>query len=442
MNKENDSVEFKTDWRDEHMKTLCAFANTDGGRLIVGLSDSGIPVGVSRADRLLEDIPNKVRNHLGIIPKVSLKLESGKELIVVEIHPSDSSISFRGSFYVRSGSTTQELTGRELESFILARSGRSWDAQIISDASMDDLDESAIGRFKVLSDKRLPFVSQTEGPLDLLGKLNLVTDGWLKRAAILLFGREPRKFFPGAFLRIGAFTNETDLIRTDDVDGNLFVQVEEALALLRAKYILSSVSYDGIYRKDEMVYPEKALREAITNAVVHRDYSAYHTQIKIFPNRLILWNNGGLPKGISIEDLLKNHVSQPRNELLADVFFKAGLIETWGRGTVLMMEECRAHKLPDPIFREESGGFSVSLFNSSRKMSELQIAGLTPRQQQIAEFVMKNGSITNEQCRELTKVSKATATRNLAELVKKGVLDQKGESKKTAYYTLVSHSEP
>ena len=137
---------------------------------------------------------------------------------------------------------------------------------------------------------------------------------------------------------------------------------------------------------------------------------------------------------------MKNHVSQPRNELLADVFFKAGLIETWGRGTILMMEECRAHKLPDPIFREESGGFSVSLFNTSYK-SELQIPGLTPRQQQIVEFVMKNGSITNEQCRELTKVSKATATRDLADLVEKRVLDQKGKSKKTSYYTLVSHNE-
>ena len=440
MKKENELVEFKIDWRDEYMKTLCAFANTDGGRLIIGLNDSGIPVGVSRADKLLEDIPNKVRNYLGIIPRVSLQSESGKELIVVEVHPSESSISFRGSFYVRSGSTTQELTGRELESFLLARSGRTWDSQITSNSSMNDLDESTIERFKVLSEKRLPFASRTEGPIDLLKKLNLVTDGRLNRAAVLLFGKEPRRFFPGAFLRIGAFTNDTNLIRTDDVNGNLFVQVEEALALLRTKYILSSVSYDGIYRKDEMVYPEKALREAITNAVVHRDYSAYHTQIKVFPNRLVLWNNGGLPNGISIEDLLKNHVSQPRNELLADVFFKAGLIETWGRGTILMMEECRAHKLPDPIFREESGGFSVSFFNTSYK-SELQIPRLTPRQQQIVEFVMKNGSITNEQCRELTKVSKATATRDLADLVEKRVLDQKGKSKKTSYYTLVSHNE-
>ncbi|MDD2334499.1 MAG: ATP-binding protein [Mesotoga sp.] len=440
MKKENEKVEFKTNWRDECMKTLCAFANTDGGKLIIGMNDSGKPVGVNRADRLLEDIPNKVRNYLGIIPQVSLLSESGKELIVVEVHPSESSISFKGSFYVRSGSTTQELTGRELESFLLARCGRTWDAQTISDASVDDLDESTIERFRLLSDKRLPFASRTEGSIDLLRKLNLVTDGRLKRAAILLFGKEPRRFFPGAFLKIGAFTNDTNLIRTDDVDGNLFVQVEEALSLLRTKYIFSSVSYDGIYRKDEMVYPEKALREAITNAVVHRDYSAYHTQIKVFPDRLVLWNNGGLPNGISIEDLLKNHVSQPRNELLADVFFKAGLIETWGRGTVLMIEECRAHKLPDPIFREESGGFSVSLFNSSY-ISELQIPGLTPRQKKIVGFVIKNGSITNEQCRELTEVSKATATRDLADLVKKGVLDQKGSSRKTSYYTMMSRDE-
>ena len=160
----------------------------------------------------------------------------------------------------------------------------------------------------------------------------------------MLFGKNPKQFYTSAFIKVGKFLTDTDIVASDDVEGNLFEQVERAIELLRAKYLISEIRFEGIYRKEEMEYPEEALREAIINAVIHRDYIGAHTQLKIYPDKLLLWNEGTLPKDIKIADLKKSHPSRPRNELLADVFFKAGLIETWGRGTIKITNECKPKK--------------------------------------------------------------------------------------------------
>ena len=127
------------------------------------------------------------------------------------------------------------------------------------------------------------------------------------------------------------------------------------MGLLKTKYLVSEIKFERIYRKEELEYPEEALREAIINAVIHRDYIGAHTQLKVYSDKIILWNDGGLPNEIKIEDLKKNHLSKPRNELLADIFFKAGLIETWGRGTIKITDECSNAGLPEPEFKEEFG---------------------------------------------------------------------------------------
>jgi len=121
-----------------------------------------------------------------------------------------------------------------------------------------------------------------------------------------------------------------------------------------------------------MEYPEEALREAIINAVIHRNYMGAHTQLRIDPESLNLWNEGGLPPGIGVADLKKWHLSRPRNELLADVFFKAGMIEAWGRGTIKIVDECKKAGLPEPEFREQFGGLSVH-FRKAEKAQEAQV---------------------------------------------------------------------
>ncbi|MBP8988705.1 MAG: transcriptional regulator, partial [Clostridia bacterium] len=201
---------------------------------------------------------------------------------------------------------------------------------------------------------------------------NLLDKGKLRRAAVLLFGKNPKQFYITAYIKIGKFVSATDLISTDDIEGNIFDQVDKAIEILRIKYLLSNITYEGIYRKDNMEYPEEALREAIINAVIHRNYMGAHTQLRIDPESLNLWNEGGLPPGIGVADLKKWHLSRPRNELLADVFFKAGMIEAWGRGTIKIVDECKKAGLPEPEFREQFGGLSVH-FRKAEKAQEAQV---------------------------------------------------------------------
>ena len=356
---ENQNIELKETWRDEYLKVICAFANTEGGKLIVGIDDKGKPIGVKDVRKLLQDLPNKARDILGIIPKIKMDKKGGKDIIVIDVAYSYAPISYKGRFYIRSGSTTLELTGKELTKFLISKSGRDWEEYVEERSSTDDINLETIERFRELAKKKLPFVLEEKSPLKILEKLDLIEDGKLKRAGILLFSRNPKKYFTSAYIKIGKFLTPTDIVSSDDIEGNLFEQVEKALDLLKTKYLVSQIKFEGIYRKEVLEYPEEALKEALINAVIHRDYIGAHTQLKIFPDRLILWNEGTLSKEIKIEDLKKNHPSRPRNELLADVFFKAGLIETWGRGTIKITEECTKAKMPEPDFKEEFGGFSI-----------------------------------------------------------------------------------
>jgi len=291
-------------------------------------------------------------------------------------------------------------------------------------------------RFKEIVVKRLPFIKEEKDNLKFLEKLNLLEDGKIKRAGILLFGKNPKKFYTSAYIKIGKFLTNTDILSTDDVEGNLFEQVEKAIELLRVKYLISEIKFEGIYRKEVLEYPEEALREAIINAIIHRNYVGAHTQLKIYPDKLILWNEGILPKEIKIQDLKKNHPSRPRNELLADVFFKAGLIEAWGRGTIKITDECKKTGLPEPEFREEFGGFSVYFYKDIYTEENLRKIGLNERQIRAVMYVKEKGEITNKEYQEIANTTKKTASRDLGNLVEKEVFNQVGTTGKGTYYVL------
>jgi len=432
--KESQTIEYKPSWRDEYLKWVCAFANTDGGRLFIGLDDNGNPIGIKDSKKLLEDLPNKFRDVLGIIPNLKLEKKRGKDIIAIEVEPSFAPISYHGRFYVRSGSTIQELKGKDLTRFLISKSGKDWDDYIEENASIVDINIETIEKFKQIAVKRIPFVKDEKEPIKVLEKLNLIDNGKLKRAAILLFGKNPKKFWTSAYIKVGKFLNDTDIVSTDDIEGNLFEQVEKTMEILRTKYLISEIKFEGIYRKEELEYPEEALREAIINAVIHRDYIGPHTQLKIYPDKIILWNVGTLPKGIRIDELKKNHSSHPRNELLADVFFKAGLIEAWGRGTIKIADELKKAGLPEPEFKEEFGGFSVYFYKDIYTEENLRKIGLSDRQITALKFVKEHKNINLSSFKALVPdVSEKTLYRDLQELVNRGLLKELGEKKGRKY---------
>jgi len=270
-----------------------------------------------------------------------------------------------------------------------------------------------------------------------LEKLNLIKNSDLKRAAILLFGNNPQRFYIQSCVKIGKFLTETDIQTTDIVEGNLFEQLENTLEILRSKYLKSNISYEGIHRRDILEYPYDALREAVINALIHRDYiGTSNIQIRIYDDKLIIMNEGKLPPEVPVEKLKTEHLSKPRNTLLAKVFYFAGFIESWGRGTIKIVENCVKQGLPEPDFIEEYGVMKVIFYKDKFTEEFLQKMGLNERQIKAVMYMKKTGRITNKEYREIANTTKKTASRDLSNLVKKEILKQVGSTGKGTFYTL------
>jgi len=283
IDKESQSVEYKHDWHNEYLKVVSAFANSSGGVLYIGLDDQGKAFGVKNVKKLLEDIPNTIRNKLGILPSIELKRKNSKDIIKITILPSSVPVSCNGKYYMRSGSTVQELRGKELADFLIRKTGIAWDNAFEDRGNWGILEESTIEDFKRFAVDRIPSIVREKDFVTILKKLNLIEDQHLKRAAIMLFGREVERFYSHACVKIGRFLTDTDIQTTDIVKGNLFQQLENTLEILRSKYLQSNIKFEGIHRRDILEYPYEALREAIINALIHRDYRSFsQIQVRVY----------------------------------------------------------------------------------------------------------------------------------------------------------------
>jgi len=356
---EHQTVEYKQVWKDAYLKWICGFANAQGGVLVIGRNDAGEAVGVSQAGKLLEDIPNKVRDILGIMVEVRLQEEDGKALLEIAVDAYPSPVNYKGEYYCRSGSTNQLLKGAALDRFLLRKYGRTWDGSPLPGLQAGDLDSRAFDQFRklALKSKRLPEAVLKEDDRHLLEKLHLVNGDYLTHAAALLFYAEPERLIGGAYVKIGYFENDADLRYQDEVQGSLLAQVNQAIEILHAKYLRAWISYEGLQRIETFPVPEAALREAVLNAVVHKDYaSSIPIQISVYPDKLMIWNPGELPPNWTVEKLLDKHASQPFNPDVANVFFRAGMIESWGRGIERIMQACTEAGVPTPEVSSDVNG--------------------------------------------------------------------------------------
>ncbi len=206
--------------------------------------------------------------------------------------------------------------------------------------------------------------------------------------------------------------------------------------LLEIKYLISYISFEGIYRKETLELPKEVLREAIINAIIHRDYIGAHTQLKIYPDKIVLWNEGSLPESLTVSDLKREHPSRPRNELLADIVFKAGLIETWGCGTLKMVNLCKQIGLPEPEFTQEFGGFSITFCKDIYNSENLYKFNINERQKNAIEYMKKNKRINNSTYQKINIISKPTATQDLTDLINKGLITKLGTRGAGTYYIL------
>lgn len=434
--KENQNIEWKETWRDEYLKWVCGFANANGGKIYIGKNDSGNVVGVKNIKKLLDHIPNKVINHLGIVCEVNLLTEKNIEFIEIVVPPYDVPISYHGKYHFRSGSTKQELKGTALNNFLLKKAGKTWDSLVEPKANFSDIDNQAIEAFKkaAVRSGRLPQIENEADLHQILENLRLLENKKLKRAALLLFAKDPRTFFINAYIKIGRFgKSDHDLLSQEVVEGNAFELADQTLEILDKKYFKKSISYEGLNRIETPEYPFEAIREVLLNAILHRQYDGPPIQISIYDDKLMVWNYGTLPNALTIEDLKQKHASYPVNPLLADVFYKGGLIEAWGRGTLKVIEECINSGLPEPDISVMTGGLLVTFYKDIYNQTQLEQYELNDRQLEALIFWKQEGEITNGLYQKKFQITDRTALRDLTDLTEKKLLIKVGEKKITKY---------
>ena len=384
---ESQNIEWKESWRDEYLKWICGFANAQGGKIYIGMNDDGEVVGVEKSKKLLEDIPNKIVNALGIVADVNLHNKGGKDYIEIIVSANPYPVSYHGEYHYRSGSTKQQLVGPALNQFLLKKTGITWDSVPIDSIKPEDFRHDSFDIFREQAERsqRMDSKALSVDNPQLLDNLNLLNNDIPTRAAILLFHHKPEKWIPGSFIKIGYFKSDSDIVYQDEVHGSLISQADNVIDLIYLKYLKGIISYDNITRVETYPYPKEGLREAVLNAIAHKNYATLTPiQIRVYDDKIMIANDCVFPEDWTVENLMKPHKSRPYNPLIASTFYRAGYIESWGRGIEKIKESCEASKNPQPEYLIHHEDFMITFFAGKTTQTPTQ----TPTQTELSELVL------------------------------------------------------
>lgn len=307
-------------------------------------------------------------------------------------------------------------------------------------ATLDDIDAGAVAAFVRRARAERQFPLPADAPLTtVLTHLNLLCDHQPTQAALLLFGRQPQRFTPAAEVRCMHF-HGTEIQRPAPYyqifQGSLFEQVDRATNF--ALGVLNrGVGTRALSAQAPVIFeiPPDVIREAIVNAIAHRDYtSGAAVQVSVFADRVEIWNPGLLPPPLTPEGLRHPHRSIAHNPRIAEALFLARYIEKFGTGTLMMIRESAAHALPEPDFAQRGGEFGITLWRDWLTPAVLGSLGINERQRQAVQFAKGGGKLTNSEYQRLTSASRPTAIRDLDALVKVGVMRRHGVGRSTHYF--------
>lgn len=324
----------------------------------------------------------------------------------------------------------------------------------MSCSSLTDVYDENIEHFKEWSLRKGRIdKSILEEPKDaLIEKLHLVNGSYLTNAAMLLFGRDPEKWQLGAYIKIGYIETDSDLKYQDEVHGSVLEQVDKAIELVYLKYMKAKITYEGIQRIERYFVPEDALREAILNAICHKEYqSGVPIQISVYEDKLYIANCGRLPENWTLENLMIKHASKPYNPNFAHVLYLAGFIESWGRGIEKICSACRNSGVPEPEYTINPGdimirfsapenwieGSSNSRENKEKESEKVTIKvtkkvtindteKLDQKSLQIISLLQKNPESTTTNIAEKMSTSRKTVSIRLKKLCELGIVKRVG----------------
>lgn len=431
---ESEKTEFKSNISNETGKTICAFLNTDGGVLLLGINDEGKIIGITK--KYKEDLANILSY---ISPKSKIETEElgidKKIIVIIRITKSDRLHSFLQIGYVRIGSTTRVLELRE----IVEKAGEmllvNFDEGICKDIQREDIDNHAIEEYLKLREAKrgitIPKINQTM----LYNQLKIQKNEQITNAGVLFFCPYPQRFYPQATLRIIDFKgdNMAEVLDEKTIEGSLWQIVKKTEEELKNRLKRQSTikSFERLVGPN---FPIEALREAILNALVHRNYfESADVRILIFPNRIEIINPGSFPPQVSLE--LPTH--RTRNPILCQYFYDIGYIEKYGSGLIKMRQNCRENGFPEPEFTLSSMQTKVIfhlvpiwLREKSKDLDQINkriIARLVETKEQKAGELM-----------QLTALSRDSLVRRMNILINKKIVQKTGAGRGIAYRLLES----
>lgn len=430
---ESETVEFKASpsMLDEIVKTVVAFTNTRGGTIIVGVGDDGRVLGVSVGRGTVEKLVNGITSSTDpkVYPKVRVSRLDGKDLILIEVEEGfNKPYLYKGRAYRRVGRSNVQLGRNELERLIFERYGldKAFDSSPI-DTSLTEIDEEKVKEFvRLAKGGRAMNISYTSLG-DVLSRLNLMKDERPTRAAILLFGKDPQRYIPYAIVKAGRFRAE-EIIDDKVIEGDLREQIEGSLIFIKGHIKKGILMTGDAKREDRWEYPLEAIREAMVNALTHRDYAIPSpVYLKVYDDRIEVTNPGGLPDPLTVEDLRREHPSVLRNPTVGRALYLMGYIEQWGTGTNRMIKACREAGLAEPEFIDEGGWFKVVL--KGNRVEDM----LNERQSKLLKLIRERGYISRREYQLKLNINERTARMDIERLLQLGLIRKVGSGKNVRY---------
>lgn len=444
---ESTTVEWKQSLaeKDDIIKTIAAFANTEGGKIFVGVSDAGELKGIALGKGAIENFTNAIHQNLDpmLHPKITPLKIIGKQILVVDVVRSmDKAVLAFGRPYKRVGKSTVKMSKAEYERLILEKhkAELSFDSQPCKGAKAADISKEKLLAFiKKAKEERGLGVSPQAPVMDILSRLKLTTkDKKITNAAILLFGKDPQDFFLQAELkaiRFRGYDVTGEMIDFKTIGADAITLLEKAENFIFEHIPMKAWIESGkLQRQEKWLYPPKAIREALANALAHRDYrSSAKVQVRIFDDRMEIWNPGILPPELTFEKLKRTHESVPSNPLIARAFFWIKYAEEVGTGTNKIVQWCKKWGLADPRFEEAGGSFVVTFRHAGFNDDQLTKMGLNDRQMKSISYLRENKSITSRIYGELNGIGKVSAVKDLNEMVQIGLLKAVGKGRALKY---------
>ena len=429
-NGESEIVEFKISFQKEVIESIVAFANARGGKVLIGVDDSGQIVGVEVAKESLVNWINQIKQNTSpsIIPNIEIVEVDKKNVVVIEVKEYPiKPVSYKHKYLLRRKNSNHVMSMEEIANEYLKTKNSSWDYYIDTFKGFSDISLEKVENFiyKIETAFKKSF---EDTPMQVMQKYGLIRDDKITFGAYLLFAKD---FCLISGIQAGRFKTSTDIIDTISLNSDILSEIDELMIFIRKHLMVEYIITGNPQREERYDYPLDAIREIVLNMIVHRDYrDSSDSVVKIFDDRIEFFNPGDLYDGLTVEKLISNkYESKTRNKLIALMFKECGLIEKYGSGISRVKKLCDEHGIVEPKFEEMQKGFKVTVYKKKLNLKTTQKTTQKTTKEKILEFLSEDNKLTREGLAKEIGVSANAVKIHLSNLQKEDKLRRIGGRK-------------